>query len=157
MGNDLDAKYAFAFTIDLESQAAAVQLEDRQIIGRSLDRDFPFGGALLARAIFRTMLAAEDRPDGLQVQQHAAAVNQGLKDLLHVAANLKNQVAAVLDLVVRVLIAKGALASAPPHQARSTNRLNRSSDRIIGSTALWSVVRIRSLRFLPRLPGQRHC
>jgi hypothetical protein len=37
MGNGLDAKQAFAFAIDLEGQIAAVQLEDRQIIGRSLD------------------------------------------------------------------------------------------------------------------------
>ena len=33
MDHDLDAKYAFAFAIDLESQASTVQLEDRQIIG----------------------------------------------------------------------------------------------------------------------------
>ncbi|HUE00901.1 MAG TPA: hypothetical protein VMR62_15125 [Bryobacteraceae bacterium] len=39
----LDAKDAFAFGLDLQSQLAAVQLEDRQIIRRSLDRDFPFG------------------------------------------------------------------------------------------------------------------
>ena len=32
MGNDLDAKDAFAFGLDLQSQLAAVQLEDRQII-----------------------------------------------------------------------------------------------------------------------------
>jgi class 3 adenylate cyclase len=36
MGNRFDAKHAFAFGIDLEGQLAAVQLEDRQIIGRSL-------------------------------------------------------------------------------------------------------------------------
>src|SRR6266446_8160715 len=35
MGNDLDAKDAFALGIDLQSQLAAVQLEDRQIIGLS--------------------------------------------------------------------------------------------------------------------------
>ena len=43
MSNRLDAKDAFAFSIDLQGQLAAVQLEDRQIIRRSLDRDFPFG------------------------------------------------------------------------------------------------------------------
>jgi hypothetical protein len=32
MSNRLDAKDAFAFSIDLQSQLAAVQLEDRQII-----------------------------------------------------------------------------------------------------------------------------
>ena len=40
MGNRFDAKDAFAFGIDLERQLAVVQLEDRQIIRRSLDRDF---------------------------------------------------------------------------------------------------------------------
>jgi len=43
MSNRFDAKHALAFGIDLERQLAAVQLEDRQIIRRSLDRDFPFG------------------------------------------------------------------------------------------------------------------
>ena len=49
MGNRFDAKHAFAFGIDLEGQLAAVQLEDRQIIGRSLDRDFPFADRLVRR------------------------------------------------------------------------------------------------------------
>jgi hypothetical protein len=52
MGNRFDAKHAFAFAIDLQSQFATVQLEDRQIIGRSLDRDFPFGRALGPPATF---------------------------------------------------------------------------------------------------------
>ena len=39
----LNAKYALAFGINLQSQLAAVQPEDRQIIGRFLDRYFPFG------------------------------------------------------------------------------------------------------------------
>jgi len=39
----LNAKDAFAFGIDLQRQLAAVQLEDRQILHRSLDRDFPLG------------------------------------------------------------------------------------------------------------------
>ena len=39
----LNAKHALAFGIDLQSQLAAVQLEDRQIIRRFLDRYFPFG------------------------------------------------------------------------------------------------------------------
>jgi len=37
MSNGLDAKHTLAFAIDLEGQLAAVQLEDRQIIGRFLD------------------------------------------------------------------------------------------------------------------------
>lgn len=68
MGNGLDAKHTFAFAIDLEGQLAAVQLEDRRIIGRSLDRDFPFGCAPAPPAIFRAMFVSQDRLDGLQVQ-----------------------------------------------------------------------------------------
>src|ERR1039457_4995686 len=50
----LDAKYALAFGINLQTQLAAVQLEDRQIIRRSLDRDFPFSRFPFPLAIFRT-------------------------------------------------------------------------------------------------------
>src|SRR4030088_3379837 len=64
----LVAKHAFAFGIDLQSQLAAVQLEDRQIIRRSLNRDFPFGRALCSPAIFRTMLVSEDGFDGLEIE-----------------------------------------------------------------------------------------
>jgi hypothetical protein len=59
MDHRFDAQDAFAFGIDLEGQPAAVQLEDRQIIARSLDRDLPFGRALGAPAIFRTVLAGD--------------------------------------------------------------------------------------------------
>jgi hypothetical protein len=41
--DDLDAKHALAFGIDLQSQLTAVQLEYRQIIRRFLDRYFPLG------------------------------------------------------------------------------------------------------------------
>src|SRR5215831_6652211 len=95
------AKDAFAFGIDLQSQLAAVQLEDRQIIHRFLDRDFPFGRT---PAIFRAMLVTEDGLDGFQVERRAAAVDQGLKHLVHVRADLEDQVATVFDLVVGVLV-----------------------------------------------------
>jgi hypothetical protein len=42
----LDTEYAFALGIDLERQSAAMQLEDRQIIRRSLDRDFPLSPSI---------------------------------------------------------------------------------------------------------------
>ena len=63
MGNRLDAKDAFAFGIDLQGQFATVQLEDRQIIRRSLDRDFPFGRPLGSPAINRAMPVPKDRLD----------------------------------------------------------------------------------------------
>ena len=76
VGNGFDAKDAFAFAVDLERQLAAAQLEDRQIIGRSLDRDFPFGRPLCSPAMFRATPISQDRLDGLQVQWRAAAVDQ---------------------------------------------------------------------------------
>src|SRR5467141_4059222 len=108
MGNDLDAKDAFALGIDLQSQLAAVQLEDRQIIRRSLNRDFAFGRALCSPAIFRTMLVSEDGFDGLEIEWGTAAVDERLKHLFHVPAHLKDQVATVFDLIVGVLIMEPA-------------------------------------------------
>src|SRR5258706_1521549 len=99
MGNDLDAKDAFAFGIDLQSQLAAVQLEDRQIIRRSLNRDFPFGRALCWPAIFRTMLVSEDGFDGLEIEWRTASVDERLKHLFHMTAFLTEQVATVSDLI----------------------------------------------------------
>jgi hypothetical protein len=81
MGNRFDAKHALAFGMDLQGQLATVQLEDRQIIRRSLDRDFPFGRPLGSSAIDRAAPISEDRLDGLQVQWCTAAVNERLKHL----------------------------------------------------------------------------
>src|ERR1700750_1072164 len=108
MGNRFDAKHAFAFAIDLQSQLATVQLEDRQIIGRSLDRDFPFGRSLGSSAIFWAAPISEDRLDGFQVQWRAAAVDERLKDLVHVSAHLEDEVSTEFDLIVRVLITEPA-------------------------------------------------
>src|SRR3979490_1772584 len=98
MSNRLDAKEAFAFSIDLQSQLAAVQLEDRQIIRRSLDREFPFGRPLHSAVDFRTRLVSADGLDCLQIELSPAAVDQRLKHLFHVPAQLNAQVSPVLDL-----------------------------------------------------------
>src|SRR5438045_7648428 len=108
VGNRLDAKDAFAFGVDLQGQLATVQLEDRQIIRRSLDRDFPFGRALGPPATFRAMPGSDDRLDGFEVQWRATAVNEGLKHLVHVPAHLEDQVSTVFDLIVGVLVAEPA-------------------------------------------------
>src|SRR5947209_10001181 len=108
VGNGLNAKYAFAFGIDLQSQVAAVQLEDGQIIRRFLDRDFPLARMRFAFVIFRPMPVSEDGLDGLEIKRHTAAVNQRLKHLLHLPTQVEHQVAAVLELEVRVLIMKSA-------------------------------------------------
>ncbi len=104
----LHAKHAFAFGIN-QSQLATAQLEDRQIIRRSLDRHFPFGRPLFPFAICGTTLVSQDGLAGLEVKRRTAAVNQCLKHLLHVSADFENQIPAVLDLIVGVLTLKLAL------------------------------------------------
>ena len=44
----------------------------------------------------------------MEVQQHAAAVNQGLENLIHVPAARENKVAAIFDLIVGILVMKPA-------------------------------------------------
>src|SRR5215472_1999946 len=107
MGNGLDAKDAFAFAIDLEGQLAAVRLEDRQIIGRSLDGHFALGRAL-GSATSWPMSGSKDCLDGLQVEWCAAAVDQGLKHLVEVPAHVEDEVATVFGLIAGILIAKAA-------------------------------------------------
>src|SRR5208282_227353 len=85
-----------------------MQLEDRQIIRRSLDRDFPFGRLHVAWAVFRPALVAEDGLYRLQVQRRPAAIDQGLEDLLHAPANQEYQISAVLHLIVREVVPKAA-------------------------------------------------
>jgi len=108
VGNRFDAKHAFGFGINLQGQLAAVQLEDRQIIRRFLDRDFPFGRPPGASAIFRPVPIPEDGLDRLQIQWRPTAVDEGLKHLIHVGADGEDQVSTVFDLIVGVLVAKPA-------------------------------------------------
>src|SRR5271166_5116420 len=108
MSNSLNAKYALAFGIDLQRQLAAMQLEDCQIIRRSLDRDFPFGRPHVAWAVFRPALVSKDRLYHRQVQGRSAAIDQGLEDLLHASADHKDQISAILHLVIRKVIPKSA-------------------------------------------------
>src|SRR5580700_8459293 len=54
------------------------------------------------------MPVSEDRLDGLQVQCSTAAVNEGLKHLVHVPAHLEDQVSTVFDLIVGVLVTEPA-------------------------------------------------
>ena len=86
-----------------------MQLEDRQIIRRSLDRHFQLGRFLVPLAIFRAVLVAQDRLDRLQAQRSTTAVNQRMEHLIHLPADLENKVPAVFDLIVGVLIMKPAL------------------------------------------------
>src|SRR6516162_72640 len=132
MGNGLDAKDTFAFAIDLQGQLAAVQLEDRQILGRSLHAPFPRGRSL-GSAISRAATVSQDRPDGLQVQGCAAAVDQGLKHLVEMPAHLEHQVATVFDSWN--IDGRTCCAFARRREVRSTDSC-RSNARRPGSIAL---------------------
>src|ERR1700687_919313 len=85
-----------------------MQLEDRQIIRRSLDRDFPLGRLHVSWAVFRPSLVTEDGLDRRQIQRRPAAIDQRLEHLLHAPANQEYQVSAVLHLIVGEVIAKTA-------------------------------------------------
>src|ERR1700679_3315379 len=85
-----------------------MQLEDRQIIRRSLDRDFPFGRLHISWPVFWPALVAEDRLYGLQVQRRPAAIDQRLEHLLHAPPPREDQVTAVLNLIFGKAIEKPA-------------------------------------------------
>src|SRR5690242_13376604 len=154
MGNRFDAKHAFAFAIDLQGQLATVQLEDRQIIGRSLDRDFPFGRALGPPATFRAMPGSEDRLDGFEVQWRATAVNEGLKHLVHVPADLEDQVSTVFDLIVGVLITEPAALLLVEVEGEAHTAVNPTLADLAQSPYSPGA-RTRSLRSSPGLRRQR--
>src|SRR5580700_10372414 len=54
------------------------------------------------------MTVSEDSLDGLQVHGSPAAVNEGLKHLVHVPAHLEDQVSTVFDLIVGILVTEPA-------------------------------------------------
>src|SRR5262249_24462728 len=76
---------------------------------RSLDRDFPLGRSLLPRPVAGTMPSPQDLLDSFQIQGCPAAINQRLKNLIHLATDFKDQVAAVFQLIDRILVVKPAL------------------------------------------------
>jgi hypothetical protein len=111
ISDSLDAKSALAFwnrSSKPTCRNAAMQLEDCQIIRRSLDRDLPFGRPHGAWTVFRPALIAEVRLDRVQVQRRSAAIDQSLENFLHTPADHKDQVPAVLHLVGGEGIAKPA-------------------------------------------------
>jgi hypothetical protein len=91
-----------------------------------LDRDFPFGRPHVAWAVFRPAFVSEDCLYSLQVQQRSAAIDQGLEDLLHAPTNLKDQISAILHLVVGEVIPKpAALPFVKVERKRQTGAVNQ--------------------------------
>jgi hypothetical protein len=99
-------KDTFAFGVDLQRQQATMQLKDRQIVHRSLDRDFPRRRFSASGTIVWPVTIAENRLHRPEIHPRARAVDERLEDLVHPATDGEDQVAAVLQLVIRVLIAK---------------------------------------------------
>ena len=105
--NCLEAQDVLAFGIGLERERAKVQLEHRQVIHRSLEHNCKARGrgCLVPEG---TALGPKYRLEVADRDAGARAVNQALKDLLHLATATEQQVAAVLDVIHRVCIAKAA-------------------------------------------------
>jgi hypothetical protein len=95
-------------TIGLQGQASAEDLEDRQIVRRFLDHDFPTPGRAVLTVKGRPSFVSQDGLDALNPQRGTTAVHHGLKHLLHASAALKEQVAAVFTLIDGVLVVKFA-------------------------------------------------
>ncbi len=55
------------------------------------------------------MPSSQNRLDSFQVQGCPAAINQCLEDLIHVVADLKDQVPAVFELIDRIIVVKPAV------------------------------------------------
>ena len=103
VNNRLEAKYVLALGVRLESQLAKVQFEDRQVVRRCLDHHFQSRRFALAVPV-GTSFPSEDGLQALYVQPCARPIDQPLEDLLPLSPRMKDQAAAVLDLVHRVLV-----------------------------------------------------
>jgi hypothetical protein len=79
--NHLKPKGVFAFAIDLEREAAKMQLEDRQVIGRCLDNSLQ-PGWFVATMTKGAVFGAKDGFDAFEGERRTQTVNQALKELL---------------------------------------------------------------------------
>src|SRR3990172_4947162 len=106
MGNRLASQDAFAFGVQFGRELPEMELENSQIVGRSLDHDFEARlGTVLPMPLGSTF-----RPkDGLysfDIQPGAGPIHQTLKELFHLATVPKEQVAAVLGLIDGIVVPK---------------------------------------------------
>jgi hypothetical protein len=105
----LEAQHAFAFGIALQRQTSEVDFEQGQVILRCLDHDCQPWRSACAVAV-RTGLGAEQGAQDRYVQTRAAPVDHHVEDPVHLGVGAEQQIAAVLDLVDRVVVAE---ATAP--------------------------------------------
>ena len=108
VGDGFEPQDAFAFGIALQGQVPEVDLELGQVIRRCLDRDLQPGRSAAPRGA-RAHLGAEQRDHLGDIQAGPGPVHRGVKDVLHLPAAVKQQVAAVFDLVDRVGVDEAGL------------------------------------------------
>ena len=110
MGDPFDTQHAFAFVINLQRQQAEVDFEDGQIMSRSLERALQSGGSPLGRLMFEwTTFGSKERGDGFDIKLAARSVDHLLEDPVDVRAVVKDQVAAILQLIAGEGIVKPRL------------------------------------------------
>ncbi len=106
MHDRLEPQHALAFGIALQRQQPEVDLEQRQVIRRSLDHHCEFQRGLGGTG--RPLLHPEQGPQRRHVQPGPGPVRDGAEDLVHPRAGGEDQVPAVLGLVDRVGVAEPA-------------------------------------------------
>ena len=109
MSNTFDTKDAFAFAVDLGGEPFEVNFEHRQIPDRSLDLRLE---ARLLSCIFllyeRPMFKPKNGLERFYVKRGTSMVNDAVKDLFHMSASRKQEVAAIFELIHREGITKAA-------------------------------------------------
>ena len=105
MDDSFNSEDAFAFGIKLGGNQAKVNLEDRQVIHRSLDHD------LQSRMLFLSgsrgaFLGAKNGSQSLDIESCPGMIDDALKDLIHFGPSFKKQVATVFGLEDRIVVTK---------------------------------------------------
>ena len=103
----LDSQDAFAFAIHLDRQLPIMDLEDRQIIDRSLDHDLD-SGTLAVAPEKGAMFGAKEGLDRFEIQGSSGSINNPLKHLIQVLSTREEKVAAIFDLVDRIGVTESA-------------------------------------------------
>ncbi|MBU2611791.1 MAG: hypothetical protein KJ606_12730 [Chloroflexi bacterium] len=108
VNDDLNAQNAFAFGVHLGGNLSKVELEDRQVILRSLDHDFA-ARFFFALAAGWTLFGPEDGLQGFDIEQATGAINGTLKDLLQLTPPQEEEITTVFFLIDRVVVMKAGL------------------------------------------------
>lgn len=85
-----------------------MDLEHGQVIPRCLDHGCELKREFRAAVAAWALFSAEQGPQGGHVQPRAGSIDDAVEHFLHLSADLEYQVAAVLSLVDRVLVAEAA-------------------------------------------------